>query len=272
MLRLALLSATALVVAAAPARAEPISTAIGLTALISSIGVSTGVAGALGGGLISIGVSLGLSTLASVLSPKPKAGEPNTGVETSMQIGGDVARQIAVGRVRAVGQPVHRNSWGASNTFYDEIRVLSDWHSEGLVAVWVNGKREPLSLIASGPAFKNYTFASYYNQLYVTFWDGTQTVADSAYVTSSNPPGRWTNESTLTGCTYVAIRLVYAKDAPLYDNGLPDLAFEFDGAKLYDRRQDDTAGGSGSQRWDDPVTWTFSANPIVATENYLRGL
>ncbi|WP_375458894.1 hypothetical protein [uncultured Enterovirga sp.] len=272
-LRFLLLAATAWVAVPEPVRAEPISTAIGLTAAISSLGASAALAGSIGGTLVGIAVSLGLSTLAQALAPKPKAGESLTGVETSIQIGGDVARQIPVGRVLAKGHLVHVNTWGYSNTFLDQIFVLSDWRSKELVSVTINGVKETPILDTDGSAlgFRYYRFEKYPNQIFVTFWDGSQTIADPAYVQSSNPPGRWTENSILSGMTYAAVRYHYVAEAPLYESGIPDLSFEFDGAVLYDRRQDSTAGGSGSQRWDDVATWAFNDNPVVATENYLRG-
>lgn len=55
---------------------EPVSTAIGLTALISSLGVSGAVAGAIGGGIISGAISIGLSYAAQALLPKPGQSAP----------------------------------------------------------------------------------------------------------------------------------------------------------------------------------------------------
>lgn len=49
-------------------RAEPISTIIGLTALISSIGVSTAVAGAIGGAIVGVAISVGVNYAISALT------------------------------------------------------------------------------------------------------------------------------------------------------------------------------------------------------------
>jgi hypothetical protein len=49
---------------------EPISTAIGLTALIGGLGVSTAVAGAIGGAIIGSVISVGLSLASSLLLPQ----------------------------------------------------------------------------------------------------------------------------------------------------------------------------------------------------------
>jgi len=41
------------------------------------------------------------------------------------------------------------------------------------------------------------------------------------------------------------------------------------GAKLYDPRLDSTNGGTGTQRYTDPTTWTYSTNPALCTAWYL---
>jgi hypothetical protein len=51
------------------AEAEPISTAIGLTALISGLGASAAVAGAIGGAIVTGAISIGLSLVASLFQP-----------------------------------------------------------------------------------------------------------------------------------------------------------------------------------------------------------
>jgi hypothetical protein len=49
-------------------RAEPISTAIGLTALITSIGASAAVAGAIGGAIVGVAISVGVNYAVSALT------------------------------------------------------------------------------------------------------------------------------------------------------------------------------------------------------------
>ncbi|WP_246100455.1 phage tail protein, partial [Cereibacter sediminicola] len=55
-------------------------------------------------------------------------------------------------------------------------------------------------------------------------------------------------------------------------NNLPSVRFEIQGIPLYDPRKDSTAGGSGSQRWATPATWTQTTNPIVMVYNIMRGI
>ena len=56
--------------------AEPISTIIGLTALISSIGVSTAVAGAIGGAIVGVAISVGVNYAVSALTRSSQGSGP----------------------------------------------------------------------------------------------------------------------------------------------------------------------------------------------------
>jgi hypothetical protein len=269
-LRHALLCATALAVAApAPARAEPISTAIGLTAAISSLGVGASFAGAIGGALITTGLSLGASLLTSALAPKPKLGDVLTGIETTVQIGGDVAREVPVGTLLLKGQLAYQNTGGANNELYERVFVLSDWISDGLLSVVINGKKCGLTQVDSGPTGARYTVPEHPGVITLAFYNGTQTTADGTLIARSN--GRWAESDVFDGMSYVAAFLTYKKDAPLWENGIPELAFEGRWAKLYDWRKDSTNGGSGPHRWGDLSTYEYSDNPVVVSYNYHRG-
>src|SRR5215207_3115898 len=133
-----------------PVLAEPISLAI--------VGALTGgaaVAGSFAVTAVTFGLTtaatLGLSLLARALSPpdkpKPKAGETLSGVEFQVQIGGDIARQIVIGRCGVRGQLVYQNTNGANNDAYQRVYVMSDWISEQLTAVYVDGKRKSVFVL-----------------------------------------------------------------------------------------------------------------------------
>jgi hypothetical protein len=250
-----------------PAYAEPISLAIagavGLSATAAAAAAPyitfarTAVAG--------MGISLGLGALQKAMAPKPKAGEPLTGIETSVQIGGDVARQIVTGKCGIKGHLVYHNTYGANNDYYQQVFVLSDWISEGLDAVWID-------VATSSGAFTEYqTSEMGPTMLRFRFYDGTQTAADSELVSNSNPVGKWGNAAKLTGLAYVVVHMEYVKDHILYQSGIPKFTFEMKGARLFDPRLSAETGGSGSQTWSDPSTWTYSDNPAIIAYNYQRG-
>jgi hypothetical protein len=284
-LRTAFLAATALVAvtaaAPAPARAEPISASIAAASAFASsvisagsVGAAVAGAGTLGAWAINVGVSLGtalgLSFLSSALGSKPKAGDSLSGIEQSMEFGGDVPRQIPVGRCALKGQMLYVNTFGMENVSMQQVFLVADWPTSGLVAVWLAGNTYTLQQISSGQGWKRYTVPVFGGFVNLTYYDGTQTAADPELVAAA-PAGRWDATCKLTGCSYVIATYVYNQYSHLYEGGIPDWTFVIDGARLYDRRLDTTAGGSGPQRWNDVSTWAFSANPAVIRENYLRG-
>ena len=68
------------------------------------------------------------------------------------------------------------------------------------------------------------------------------------------------------GIAYAALRYKY--DTATY-KGIPQAQIGFKGARVYDPRLDSTNGGSGSQRYTDPTTWTWSSTPALCTAWYL---
>ena len=51
--------------------------------------------------------------------------------------------------------------------------------------------------------------------------------------------------------------------------GIPNMVTQINGKLLYDPRLDSTNGGSGSQRYTDSTTWTWSNNPALCIADYL---
>jgi hypothetical protein len=260
----------ALVLGASPAQAEPIT-----IALFSTIGVSLA-AGTFTTAAITFAlgtaVSLGLSYLGrALLTPKPQAGDALTGLETQVQIGGDIPRQIAVGHVSVKGQLAYHNTNGPNNELYQRVFLLSDSVVHSLTKVSINGVEHDLILGDTDAYHDVYTTAAHTSNFVMILWKGNQTAADSLLVANANPAGKWDPNSILTGIAYVACYFTYVKDSPLYENGIPDLSFHLKGSLLYDWRKDTTAGGSGSHRWDDKATWEYTENPIVVLYNFRRG-
>lgn len=83
----------------------------------------------------------------------------------------------------------------------------------------------------------------------------------------------WASTAYGRGVAYLAIwfyRDLYrdGKFRDLYPNGQPACSAVLWGIKCYDSRLDTTNGGSGSARYDDETTWTYSANPAVQSATY----
>lgn len=135
-----------------------------------------------------------------------------------------------------------------SLTSYDGATPNPDTHPE-----WVDGGSE------SGPS------------LWVKFFDGRQTAADKLLVDrfSTHKARPWTANRIGTGVSYV--RTIHRYDDDVVE-GDPSMLYVVDGERLYDRRKDSTAGGSGSHRLGTPTTWAKCDNPMVMVESILRGM
>lgn len=110
-------------------------------------------------------------------------------------------------------------------------------------------------------------------RLWVTYYDGRPTQEAAPDLVALNQG--WTTANKMTGMAYVLVEAWWDSDN---QRAPPSLAFENEGAKLYDRRKDTTAGGSGSHRLNDPATWeicdgdaTEGANPMVAIDHIVLG-
>ncbi len=246
----------------------PIVSAVG--GIVASASSFLGALGPIGKAVVGLGASFGLSAVSSALAPKPKAGMPLTGMEFAEQLGGDIPRQIPVGVCRLAGHRVYSGTWGAKNERYDRVLVLGDWLLDGIEAVIIDGVRRAVTVAEADGALTVYAVADT-PELVLRFWDGGQAMADPYLVANANPAGRWTADDVGHGVAYVVACFSYDAEAGLYEGGFPEVAFITRGARLYDWRADDTAGGEGAQRWDDPGSWAFSDNSVVALWNFQRG-
>lgn len=253
------------------AHAEPISTAIGLTALITGLGASAAVAGAIGGAIVSGVVSVGLNLLANTFAAKPASDLPQTpvGVQSQLQVGAAIARNMVLGKQWTAGTLAYWNIWGDNNEFLQLVFTLAAGPHD-LFGVNVNGSLRALgALEAAGYRVTDFDDAGH-GCMWVKFFNGTyDQLADPELVTNAQPAGRWTSSNRGRGVCYVVVTLFYAPQ--VYPQGIPQFLFQL-GARLYDIREDSTAGGSGAQRWSDQSTWTWSDNAAVGAYVYGRGL
>ena len=77
----------------------------------------------------------------------------------------------------------------------------------------------------------------------------------------------WTSAHKLNGIAYIAAHYGYDKEGIW--SGVPQLTVQVRGKKVYDPRLDSTAGGSGSQRFNDVSTYAYSDNPALCFLNYI---
>ncbi|OOO25601.1 phage tail protein [Agrobacterium sp. YIC 4121] len=237
---------------------------------ISAVSGFIGGLGAVGAFLLKTAVGVGLSLLAQSLAGKPK--DPTFSINGTLQGGGDVPRSFIMGRTATAGSLVFVNTWGQDgdtpNAYLTQVIALSDLPVRGLAEVWVNGELVTLG----GLTDRGYSVNEYPDSLWVKFYDGTQTTADSFLFTSVSNGNRWWNPDRIG--RGVAYAIVTARVSKNMFSGVPSFKFVLEGLRLYDISRDSTQGGVGPQRFADPATWGGDGDflPAVQIYNLLRGI
>lgn len=289
---LAALIATGLVASTAPAHADFIS-----IALLTFIGLETSkIAIAVTTFLITTAASVGLSYLAKALAPKPKDLSSLPGGTTGkLQTGGTVPRSFVVGEFAVAGSLAYPNTYSASaaitaaaalskptaasgttpNAYLVQVIALSDIPVTAMTGLLVNGVPVTWNPGAT-QSFEGIPIQEYHvagqDYLWIRFYDGTQVAADPALVHlfDTDPDRPYDDTRVFTGIAYAVVTALVNEN--LFHGGFPQCKFILQGAAFYDRRADTTAGGSGSQRLNDPTTWEYTKNNAVIAEAILRGI
>ena len=226
--------------------------------------------------IVNTAISVGISLIARALTPKPTIKQ--SGIQTSVTTtGGTEPQGFILGRTATAGHhvcpPMSHNDGDTPNGFLTYVIELSDLPGIGLNCVILNDGYSDLGT----SAHPDYGYPllgqriSGTDHAWIKFYDGTQTTADPMLVSkyASYPDRPWSSSFVGRGTAYAILTFRYNREV---FNNLPTVRFELDGIPLYDPRFDSTVGGSGSQRWSDPATWTRSANPAVMIYNILRGM
>lgn len=230
----------------------------------------TGTAAAIFSAVATTAITVGASLLATKLLA-PEAKKPPGGVEFDVRLGGDVYREVPFGLVASAGHLIYFNTFPAKNKYLQLVHVLADWQCESLEAVWVDGERTSITAVTTANgADATYEVSGFGAKFKIWWHAGAPGQAVNTRLTGNdNPDGRWATTDTLEGMCYCLVELEW--DDELFPGGRPDILFEFKGARLYDPRLDDTAGGTGTHRWADPTTWEWTDNPAVGLYNFQRG-
>jgi hypothetical protein len=268
---LAFLTAWFFLAGTAAAHADPVSAIV--TAVAGFLASGTALANFVVGLVLSVGTSL----LQKALAPKPKP----AGVKSEIQVGGDNPLSFILGHYASPGQLEYVNTWGRAgktkNAYLTMVVSISDLPVGALTGLWVDDKKVTLpAMTGIAPYDQGWPVAEFKtkndnNHFWIRFYDGTQTEADSFLLSTfgGDPDRPYTSDMIFRGVAYAIVTAQF--DTKMF-SGIPRLLFETDGIKLYDVREDSSAGGSGLQRWDDPSTWAVSDNPIVHAYNICRGI
>ncbi|WP_300396686.1 phage tail protein [Henriciella sp.] len=175
-------------------------------------------------------------------------------------------RELVLGRFAKTGSFVAAWTHQQQNKSLTRIYAIADHRINKLDKVWINGDLLINTALTHGVRTEITALRSGGPRAWITFYDGRPDQTADSFLQSVEPT--WTSAHRLRGVAYVIIDHRWDSDlANSYD-----YRFGGEGAKLYDRRLDTTAGGSGSQRWDDPSTWAYTANAMVAADHYRSGI
>ena len=175
-------------------------------------------------------------------------------------------RELALGRFATSGSFVAAFANGQQDKYLQEIYAIADHRISQLDKVWINGYLVRDTPLIHGARTLVYLEGNSEQRCWVTFYDGRPDQVADPYLVANEPS--WTADHRLRGVAYVIFEHLWDSDLP------EDFNYRVGGlgAPLYDRRLDSTAGGAGTHRWDDPSTWTFSRNAMVAADHYRSGM
>jgi len=178
-------------------------------------------------------------------------------------------RRLIYGEILASGiNVIPPLTSGDSNKYLHQVLAVAGHECNQLGTVYFN--REALGTISSITGTEDdgkVTTGTYANKAWVRRYVGTETQTVDFKLAAARP-SQWTTAHAGKGVAYIA--LTYEYDEEVYRTGKPEVTLLVQGRKVYDPRLDSTqTGGSGSQRADDPSTWTYSSNPALCLANYL---
>jgi hypothetical protein len=228
--------------------------------VLSGSAFGGGFAGALAQTAAIAAINAGVSSIV-----RRNTGQRDQGSMIALQLDPSAPRRLVIGK-RATGGVLV--DWYLSN---NNIRLyLPIYLSEGpcnrITRVWAGGREVWSTPLSHGVKTEITSFRSGGPRLWLTFYDGRP--GQSADGTLTGLAQGWTSANTMTRCCYVVAEMWWDSDNLRTP---PELVFELEGAKLYDRRQDTWAGGSGAQRYADAATWQYTDNPAVALDHFRMG-
>lgn len=214
--------------------------------------------------LISAGASLGLSTVADLMTGSKSTARQAQVASLSI---GEGPREAIFGEAYTAGSLLDAFNYGGQyGTDWEVLAIaLADHRCDQLVGIHVGDAYVPF--VANGEV------AGYRGQLKVTWHPGTPDQAADATLTSR---GGWSANDRLAGVSYVVVE--YKADAndaknPVWPGGRPQLGWVVRGKRCYDPTKDSTvAGGAGTHRWADPSTWEWTDNLAICRYNWVRGV
>lgn len=213
-------------------------------------------------------LAAGVSTLANVAISAFSGAKRQAPPPINVTLRGTVEpRRLIFGTRRAGGVLVFYGTSGTDNKYLWYVIAYAGHQSNAFSDFWIDERRIASADIPSGGG--GTVTASPWNSK-LNIWKHLGTSSQTVDTNMSGAFGAWDSNHKLLGITYAVIR--FERDDTTFPDGPPQsVSALVDGLKLYDPRLDTTNGGSGSQRYTDPSTWSFSRNPALMVRWYLTG-
>ena len=270
MLRLGLTAFACLLAMTDGVGADPITAALFGTAFAATLlGKAVSFA-------ITFAITTGLSLLTRAKPQQQAAAE--TGIQLDVEVGDDLPIGFVVGTGATAGTRRYVGSWGAvgktPNAFLTDVIQVGDLPAPGQPGLWVNDKLCTI-LWGDTPLDQGYPVEEFrvsgVDYLWVKYRDGSETTVDSFLLDKfgTETDREWQSDMIGRGCPHLIVTARFNRD--LF-SGQMQWLIEPPKTPWYDLRYDDTAGGSGAQRWADPSTWVATDNPAVIIYNLIRGV
>lgn len=268
-----------LVASAVVSAATAIGGILGAGSVAGGLTAGAFVKSTVGGFLLRTAVGVGLNLVASAIAGRPRTGQGSSrGLTSAPDSGGEVPRSFVIGDYPARHSIVWWNDWGKSgdtpNAFRTVVYALQDLPAQGLLDVIVADRKVTLDVNAhpefGRPSVQHRRKGK--DNLWIKFYDGTQTTADSFLVNKASSPDR-PYQSTRVGVGVAYVIVTARADSKIF-SGWPSFMFVLRGIRMYDIASDSSQGGTGVHRWSAPATWGGDGYrlPAVQVYNILRGI
>ena len=249
----ALPSAASAISAAAPAAAAGAAKA-GLMATLKSV---------------AINVATNLAISAAMSAFQPQVGVAGRTFEWTLDPDGPIP--FAAGRIGVPGSAVYRKTFGPDLMYYGIPSVIS---GAGPIAAFEGfmADDETVTFDGSGKAVSS----QYAGELWYKTSQGAQPAtaitSPTGLKNGATLPG-WTSAHKLSGKASYMIVMGENSKGTAFPTGEIKPLITLRGLLVYDPRKDSTyPGGSGEHRLSNPLTWEYSANPILWALKWTLGL
>lgn len=267
-----------LTLGAGEAHAAPVfGLAVGIFQAVGAFAASSWI-----GGLI-VNVAFGAVTnLISRAFAGKKKSQQSFGVKLSMETGDDKPLSIVAGRHATAGKLKYWGTWGydgeTPNAYLTKVLEIGSLPSfagaQALEHFWIDSDKCTILYGEPHADGRGYPIAEFRKDgkdyAWVRYLDGSQTEAD-AFLLSKFSNAEKPYRQSMIGRGKQAVIVTFRKNDDMF-SGNPAVLVEPPPLPFYDLRFDDTAGGSGPQRFDNPATWQPTLNPVVISYNIARGL